>query len=93
MNQIKILSGPTKFDLMMALMEPSIGPARRHVVLILEGDRNGRSEIKAAINGIELESGCGKRFLLKGYALGIEKKFSAYYDTTTQTGGITFRNI
>jgi len=79
-KQENIVSGPTKFELTLALFDHTMSNGR--TVTFTTRDE----AIKVAINEVGRESGDGESWLFKGYVPGGAKSVEGYYSTRTNTG-------
>ena len=80
MSITMIINGPSKFDLMQALMVRK--PVRPNVAFFIQGKIAG---IVANIDSLEDEDGSGESWNISGYT-GNNQKFTAYYRTEKRIG-------
>lgn len=80
MSITMIINGPSKFDLMQALMVRK--PVRPNVTFFIQGKIAG---IVANIDSLEDEDGSGESWNVTGFT-GSNQKFTAYYRTEKRIG-------
>ena len=85
-TQSKITSGPSKFDLMLALFDRK-GSKPRIVSFTFEDQ--GVFPFQVIIEQVGIEDGSGESWMIKGaWVRGDIRGFEAHYRTDTRTGWI-----
>lgn len=83
-----VISGPSKFDLMLSLFDGNKEP-RRTVEFQLEG---ARGPITVAITMVQQEDGSGESWNVEGWITSYRRNFAikAYYSSNSRKGYLTF---
>ena len=79
MASCKIIGGPGKFDLMLALFDRSFGRSRT-VTITLEG----RVVKELYVSGVQIEDGSGESWNIEGHVDG--RQVTLYYHSVRRTG-------
>jgi len=84
-----IVNGPSKWDLMLALLDGDC-TSRRRVVFSLQSEKNKSMPVpdqEFIINGIDREDGSGEGWLIRGISTAPhDKRMQAYFSTKTRHG-------
>lgn len=80
----RITHGPSKYDLMLALMDRTFHKPRPVVFTIGKG-----LKVMVHVTEISIEDGSGQSFNVKGQSADFSESFKIYYRTDKRTGTIT----
>ena len=67
-EQVRVVGGPSKFDLMTALMVGDM-QNRSPIVLELKLDENSRTKVEILVNGLIREDGSSENWIIEGYRI------------------------